>query len=361
MVQKSDNSLIGELSAAKTMSAQETVARAISKLSGRDDSIIVVDGKKYVGIVDEGIIQKLSGDLTKIKLGTVAEKVPPITDSSSIEEICTAFYTSDFRSLPVISKGVLRGVLTRLSAVKLMLLKGIVEDRRASEIMTSPPVMIEETATVAQAKAKMRDSKIQKLVVVSEGKLRGLLSIYDLTSALSIPREKPQMLDQAKIAAESRPISPFITPATTVAKEDTLKSTVKRMLDAGSLDIVVVEDDRPIGIITSHDIFRIGIKEKETDIRIEGLPESDRIEVDNIKKECRKTLSKIERGLQVQYLKIHIKKKTNRYIVNAKLKLKSKLVISEEEGYKLIYVVRKVLSEILTILRKGKRNRMHVG
>ena len=124
--------------------------------------------------------------------------------------------------------------------------------------MTSPAMTIDLGTPVADAYNMMMAHDIRRLPVVHEGKLVGIVTLGDLREARPSPATSLSIYELnyllAKLTvAQVMTHNPFtVTPATPVQNAAKLMLTHK----VGSLP-VLDEDERPIGIITESDMFRM--------------------------------------------------------------------------------------------------------
>jgi CBS domain-containing protein len=100
-----------------------------------------------------------------------------------------------------------RDVVRRVSALDLLPSKV-----QAGKSMTKPPATIEASAGVTDAAKKMREMKIRRLIVLENGKLKGIITsndIVDITPALiDVMAEKSQIAPVQKIK-ETAPLSGY--------------------------------------------------------------------------------------------------------------------------------------------------------
>lgn len=100
-----------------------------------------------------------------------------------------------------------RDIVRRVSALDLLPSKV-----QAEKAMTKPPVTIDPSSNITDAAKKMRELKIRRLIVVQDGKLKGIITsndIVDITPALiDVIAEKSQIAPVEKIR-ESAPLSGY--------------------------------------------------------------------------------------------------------------------------------------------------------
>ena len=110
------------------------------------------------------------------------------------------------------------------------------------------PMTLQQTATVAEAMRTMLAKDVGALLVVDgAGKLVGILSERDLlTKVAGIHTDYTE-----------RPISEFMTPKPeTLTANKSLAFELHKMDVGGYRHMPLVEDDRPVGMISVRDIMR---------------------------------------------------------------------------------------------------------
>lgn len=113
------------------------------------------------------------------------------------------------------------------------------------EVMTADPRTVETTATVAEAAREMRDGDVGSIVVVENGKVAGIVTDRDVAVRVVAQGLDP---DATKVgeAATMRP--------TTLTVDQTVEDAIKLVREQDIRRIVVVQDDRPAGIVSLGDL-----------------------------------------------------------------------------------------------------------
>jgi len=123
--------------------------------------------------------------------------------------------------------------------------------------MSTPPILVRSTTTLADAQRIMEHRKVRRLPVVEDGRLVGIVSWGDLRAAapsaattLSV-YEWRALLEQATIAECMTHDPVTIEPYVSVLE------AAQRMLAHKIGGLPVVQDGRVVGVITESDLFRL--------------------------------------------------------------------------------------------------------
>lgn len=118
--------------------------------------------------------------------------------------------------------------------------------RRVHEVMTANPVTVEKLTSLAEAARVMRDADIGDVLVVDEGRLRGILTDRDLVvRAVAENRDPAETTVQAVCSGE--PV--------TVRPEDDVDHAVDLMRrNALRRMPVETEDGELVGVVTLGDL-----------------------------------------------------------------------------------------------------------
>ncbi len=110
------------------------------------------------------------------------------------------------------------------------------------------PVVIHHAANLGQAIALMYEANVGAILIVDDdGKLTGIFSERDLLKKIA---------GQTAAYAEL-PVTQFMTPRPeSVSNTDTLNFVLQKMDAGGYRHVPVLEDGRPVGIISARDMLR---------------------------------------------------------------------------------------------------------
>jgi|GEM_PF-231489 len=130
---------------------------------------------------------------------------------------------------------------------------------RVTDWMSTPPIMIAPTVSLAEAQQVMEQRHVHRLPVMEQGRLIGILSWGDLRAAQPSATttlsafEWRALLDQVTI-------STYMTrDPVTIAPDATALEAAQKMLDYKIGGLPVVENGRVVGMLTESDLFRLMI------------------------------------------------------------------------------------------------------
>ena len=138
---------------------------------------------------------------------------------------------------------------------------------KVAEIMTSPVVCIRPAEPVAHARNLMLKHKIKHLVVLGEGQLAGIVSMKDLAEALSAESSTWRRRPIDDIPTEQIMHGKLITaaPGTDVAK------AADMMIKHGISSLVITEGRELAGILTKTDLTRFFAERLEGQTKVRDL------------------------------------------------------------------------------------------
>ncbi|MDR1045996.1 MAG: IMP dehydrogenase [Candidatus Adiutrix sp.] len=140
-----------------------------------------------LGIIHKNMsIETQAFEVEKVKKSESGMIVDPVTvtPSARVEEVLKVMEQYRISGVPVVSEGELRGIVTNRD-----LRYETNFSRPVSEVMTKENlVTAEEGITLEQAKAKLHQNRIEKLLVVNpQGRLVGLITIKDVEKVRKYP------------------------------------------------------------------------------------------------------------------------------------------------------------------------------
>jgi CBS domain-containing protein len=135
--------------------------------------------------------------------------------------------------------------------------------------MSTPPVLVQPTTTLAEAEQIMQHRHVRRLPVVEHEQLIGIITWGDLRAAqpssattLSI-YEWRALLERATVAAC------MTRDPVTILPDATVLAAAQLMLDHKIGGLPVVVDQRVVGVITESDLFRLLLADASGAERVE--------------------------------------------------------------------------------------------
>lgn len=344
------------------LDSEEMVSKGMSEIAKKDICVVVMKEGVYHGIVDERSLENINSDPASTKLETLAEKAPLIPVTADLTETARYFFAGPYKSLPLGTKEKIEGVLTR-NDVLAELLKSTSLSGSVQDYMTAPAVTISVEESIAKAKAKMRESRVRRLIVTKQdNQLAGLLSLYDLVSKYSKRKEKAPFVSN-KVPLDNHPIKSFMRSAEevrTIGPDAPLSTAAKIMVENGIASLVVMDENKPRGLLSARDIFESVLREQKAPVYLSGLDDSDKLYTEEIMDECNGELEKLRKSFEITYLAIHFKKYKHKYSVHARLKTTEHgIILAKNDGFELHGTVHGVLAELKKILAGRKENPIH--
>ena len=219
--------------------------------------LAVVDNKgEYQGVISRKWIIRSSFDSSRTKVKTLMRSVPAVTLNDSLGKVAKLMIESDIRQLPVYSGEKLLGFVTDENVVH----EAIMErwsNTRVEELMTKKPFVIEEDESLGSILSLFRSEGISHVPIVKDGKLVGIVSIYDIIRNVFQPRQSQRSgeLVGEKVPVLSMPAKGIMNRAVTVLPETKLPEAEDQMHKFDISSLIVISKGRPVGIITKRDFL----------------------------------------------------------------------------------------------------------
>ena len=254
------------------ISPDDTLSRVVGKLGKDHTEAVALDDKgKYVGMLWKRALIRSRVDPAATKVRKFITNPATLVADASLERVAQLMHNSDFHVLPVLDKGdrVLgiagaRDVLDALSAR----FAGI----KASEVATNKLITLTETDPTGRAITLFREKKIDRIPILdSSGKLAGIVTLMDLISRFhkgtpqgsisgrggkhgrtsksgNDPGERP---DYDKL-----PVGNIMTKLVVTASPNAkVADVIKLLRDNRISDVIMVQNDLPVGIVTTKDLL----------------------------------------------------------------------------------------------------------
>ncbi|MDE1798344.1 MAG: CBS domain-containing protein [Candidatus Micrarchaeota archaeon] len=343
------------------ISAEEPVSKALAMIRKSGEGVLVYNGKKYAGMLDERAVGSHSADPSKMKAGKLVVKTPVLSPGSPLLEVCQAFFSGRFKTLPVMEGSRCVGMVGRYDVLQELSTEGFLTGHKVSQYMSSPILTIDAAAPVSSAHSTLRGANVRRLAVVSNGRLVGVVSVFDLLPARNKPRgRQPEMRSYPR--DENAPVSSYMhSEVHTIAPTASLAEAVEQMLDKGMVGLIVSDQQRPVGILTFKDILQAVMRSqasgKGAPVFVSGLHNLDKDVAGDLVAEGERLLDKLGGSVGAQAMSLHVKQDGKEYRVSAHIQ-GDHMLRATASGWTLMEAMRKVMGELKNQTVQAKKTGM---
>ena len=279
--------------------------------------LAVLDSKgRYKGVISRKWIIRSSLDASVTKVKTLMRPAPAVTLHDSLSKVAKLMIESEIKQLPVYSGEKLLGFITDEEVIH-----GAVMERWGNtpveEIMTKKPYVIEEDESLGAVLSLFRSEGISHVPIVRDGKLAGMVSIYDIIENVFQPRQVQRIGERVgeKVPVLSLPAKGImVKPVVTVLPETKLRDAEEQMHKFNISSLVIVSKGRPVGIITKRDFLeplakmekpvqKLTVQFSVKDVEIDGIQRG--FIMDDFESFTRRYGETLESGTLFVYMKTH--------------------------------------------------------
>jgi CBS domain-containing protein len=114
-----------------------------------------------------------------------------------------------------------------------------------SDVMTKDPATLDVMSTAADAAMMMRERDIGDVLVTDGDKLRGIVTDRDIVVRAVAENRNPLAVTVGEICSDD---------VTSLAPNDSISDAVKLMSDRALRRLPIVDDGRPVGIVSLGDL-----------------------------------------------------------------------------------------------------------
>ena len=247
---------------------KDTVSKLLGKLiTKKQKQAIVLDGKKYLGVVDKKAMldSRLKVDEAKIK--KFLKKTAKLDNETHIRKACEQMVSSDCQILPLTDKeGKVEGAVLAKDIIKRW--ANHAKGYTAKDIEREKLVTVDYNDPIGKVINIIRHSNLSHIPVVElAGNISGVVSTIDILEKFFIfpskreggKRIRGEMTDAMKERDLMKmPIQNYMSKDIETAKEDdSLTKVIDIMTEKGLSDVIITREDKPIGIVTTKDILRL--------------------------------------------------------------------------------------------------------
>lgn len=274
-----------------SLSIDDSVSRAINLMDIHSiKQVPVFDlNKKFYGMLYyKDLINTHYQPSSKIKnfISNDAHILKPDDDL----KVCINYIISTGKTgLPVVNNNEFVGLIVDKDLISNIELGNM----KVNDIMSSP-ILIDENSDLDNALSLMRKDNVSRLPVVNNKNIVvGIISLLDILKIIATPNEKDSHSNRP--IEKSKPGSALVKDIKRNALTIESGSIVKTIVDnfKNNDELVIISDNKPVGIITSKDILEHAVLEK-TDFLINTANFDDENIRNEIIQQMEKFIKKIE-------------------------------------------------------------------
>lgn len=341
----------------------KTPITQISDKVGRFGAVIVQKNNEYYGMIDS---RSMSSNGSRFKksayLDKFSDKAPVLDSSTSIGNAIAHFYYSAKKALPYTNGKRITGVVKRERILSAILSMHMLSKFSVSAALTSPVIAVDSGVNVAQAKKLMLDNKINKLPVMENGSLLGILTQRHIMPEVNLTQGRAPKMKDSLYAASNIPVGSVCERNVhTIEKDRPIDEAIRSMLENGVSSLLVIKSKAPVGIITPRDIFELAMVQtgaSEDNLIISGLDSSAKEYEPEIRDAMQKLVNKVNRfhNLETHYMSINIRRQRSRtYEAKARMITTKKGAFSASvTGFSLEQSVESVLDVLYTRVKNRR-------
>lgn len=276
-----------------TASPRDTLSTALGKMRANGvHELPVVDSK---GRLDGIISQEALLRRRRVPLTTTVDRLsvrpPRLVEGDPVARGAKALLENNFQELPVLDDrtGKVVGQVSQWTLLALLRQDKEVAALEASAVMSPDPVVVSQDETADRALVEMDKLNETTVPVVDRaGALMGVVSASDIlrayagtTTPTNRMRKSPRRNDKHSTTVEG-----FMTrPPLAGGKSTKVGKLIDDMIDRGASSVVIVEEDKPIGIVTKADLLGMVASlepEEGCFIQVTGLEDHDPFFMDEV-------------------------------------------------------------------------------
>ena len=338
-----------------TISADDTVAKALSlMIENRVHQLPAVEENEYMGMVyaKHFIETNVFPKTTKVKSFIV--KTPSLNLNAPILEASQTIVKSGLRALPVIAKNKLIGIVSETDLVLNQDLGRMLVD----DVMRGA-IVIPGDSSLSNALSKMKKQNISRLPVIDgNGKLIGSMDTLDIASVLRVPKERKSIPSGTeRFDVRDVKVREIMHNATPTERGSKLGDAIKVLKRAE--EIIVIDNNMPIGIVAPKDILRRLLPEHG-----EPMIHISHIEDESAKMEVTTEISKFLKRMNGRFDRIYSvevavdRHKNRKYSMHGKLMTAEGLITAKSVGWDVRSAAKELMNRLdrrSTTFRSAKR------
>jgi predicted transcriptional regulator len=252
-----------------TANPHDSLSTVLAKLpSSHSAAFIFDDEKKYIGVINPYYAVIRTSHPANAKVEHCLFHAPRIKMQFTSGKIAELMMESKIHYLPVFDD--------QEKFIGMVSARGLLRTFESNPVFTTPLhemmkakrrqlVTVKEDDDIGKALHIFKETKLSKLVVINEfGKLKGVLTYYDLISFLIAPKKKERgSFAPDKATLLTKKVKNFQKSfILSLNPEDYARDALHLILEKNIGSIVIVDhENRPVDILTTKDMMKLLIQE----------------------------------------------------------------------------------------------------
>lgn len=359
---------VGDLMSRDPMrsSPDEEVSKVLGTMRKHDvHEMPVVRGEAFLGMVSYATVLHRRNLPMTTRIESLLVRPPAIREEDVLPPVAEILMSSGYRALPVLEGERLVGLVSRSDLVRAIAEAPDFADVPISRVMTPDPHVVQEAETIRKAREVMRELDERALPVVdASGRVTGVVGLKDLVEVFARPRERATRGD---VGGERTPVDVEIkgvmsAPPVTATVDASAAEAARLMDEYGISSVVVVDADRPIGIVTQVDLLEhlasLQTRE-EAFVQISGLDNDDWWTYETLYAAIGRGLRRIANIVLPRILNVHVVTHksagdTSKYSIRARLTTESGLYVARDYDWDPWTAMQKVMEQFERRIKKEK-------
>jgi CBS domain-containing protein len=334
---------------------------------------------KYLGLIEKKKLLKSRIDVTKTKIKNYVQNTPILNENADIIETAYLMYQSNIKHVPVEREKKIIGVVSSLDLVRLAIKLPEMKKVKVKDIKLSKTAKINKTDPIATAMTIMHQERVDHLPVFDQGKVYGIISFKDIlrrylnwSPKRDVSAKFNQMANSGGALAnmpklDQLPVSDFSTNDNlfNVQSNESLVNATKVMVDNRLSDLLVMENNEFVGLLTVKNILRnvSSLKvPKNYNIKFVGLNDTklNPYQKYTVKKIASNEAFKLQRKINnemnlVIHLKDYDKGGKQKFSIHLRIETPGQMISSEQHDWDLETALRKTFNNAKNSVKKKFR------
>lgn len=342
----------------------DTLNTALAKMKKYNiHRLPVVEGKNVLGLLELKNIVTKDVDIQSTKVENYITSTSTVPPEHDLQKVIELLLNSGLRSVPVIDKGNLVGIISESDVVKVA--KELLDAKKTCGDIAVKCESVSKGDNIGKVKKLMFNKNVSRVPVIDGQKILGVVGTMDMIKLFE-GKEKMEMRGRTKergvsekMATEKAGVESFMHDAAVLKENSTLEQALELLQK--NEEVIVVNGE--LGIITPKDILELLVSgpKKQVYVQVTGLHGESSEVVADMDVATTRFVQKIGKMIdRIQYLFVHVERQNDhgggdrkiRYLMRARIGTPLGLFVSHSMGWKPVDVAQDVLGKLEGEIKK---------